>query len=101
MVLQIGDFGPGAKAAQIRKEIESRGGKVEVAEKVIGTRGRKPRGTMTEKDEKWARGLWLDPALTKSHVLARINERTGQEFTRDQLNYRFIGKKRRAAKKSK
>lgn len=101
VVLQTGDFGPGAKATQVCREIESRGGKVEVPEKVVGVRGRKPKGVMSAKDERWARGLWLDPALTKSHVLKRIQKRTGITFTRDQLNYRFIGKQRRAAKKPK
>lgn len=95
VVLQVGDFGPGAKAKQIVKEIEATGAAVEVAEKPVGKRGAPLKGEMSEADEKWAKALWLDKSRTKTVVLARINERTGQEFTRDQLNYRFIGRAKR------
>lgn len=89
VVLQYSDFGPGAKAKQIRDEIEAKGAVVEVAEKVVGKRGVPLKGEMSKEDEKWARALWLDTSRTKTVALARINERTGQNFTRHQLNYRF------------
>ena len=95
VVLQVSDFGPGAKAKQIVKEIEATGATVEVAEKPVAKRGAPLKGEMSEADEKWAKALWLDKSRTKTVVLERINERTGQQFTRDQLNYRFIGRAKR------
>ena len=90
VVMQMSDFGHGAKAKQIREEIEATGAIVEVVEKIVGKRGAPLKGEMSASDEKWAKALWLDKSRTKTIALARINERTGQAFTRDQLNYRFI-----------
>ena len=95
VVMALGDFGPGAKARQIVQEIEAKGATVEVAEKPVAKRGAPLKGEMSEADEKWAKALWLDKSRTKATVLARINDRTGQQFTRDQLNYRFIGRAKR------
>lgn len=98
VVLQVSDFGPGAKAKQIREAMEAKGVTLEVPVAEPKKRGRKLRGEISTADEKWARAIFMDLHRTRTSAVKRINDRTGLELTYDQLYYRFIGAKRRKKK---
>ena len=96
VVIQLSDFGKGAKAKNVKAEIEANGGIIEV----IGTAAPKAKGRGSEigfNDEElqWACELWNNPLRDKANVLARIWAKTGQQPDRHQMNYLCRRKEKR------
>ena len=99
IVHQLSEFGTGAKANQVVKDIERMGHKVFVPKAEKNTPGRKPVDWVDHKDsgipEDGYKAMWHDVALTHSDVLRIIKTQTGQTFTRQQLIGRWGNMKKK------
>jgi len=88
-LFQLSDLGVGAKAAQMRKEIEAKGATVMVPEKVSKKRGPPPAHSLTAAQIEHYRPLYDTKALTRQHVCNVILREANVKLSIGQLNRAF------------
>ena len=85
LVVQLSDFGPGAKAKQVKEDIEAMGHKILVPEREKSKPGPGAPVWNSEEDEEDYKALWHNIATTAAWVILKIKQDTKQDFTRWQL----------------
>jgi hypothetical protein len=105
VILDNGDLGRGAGAAQFRKMITDTGATIEGPKDrpSAGSKGRPERPHLTEDQEQKVCALWNGNNFRQSTLISIIKRDYGVELNRDQLNYickRKPARKAAAAKKT-
>lgn len=88
-LFQHNQLGVGAKAKQMREELEKRGASVVVPERILGKRGPKPTHGLTLEQIERYRPLYEKKTVTRQHVVDVILRDTGYKTTRHQLRTIF------------
>jgi hypothetical protein len=103
VILDNGDLGRGAGAAQFRKMITDTGATIEGPKdrEPTGKKGRPENPHLTEDEEQKVCALWNSGNFREKTIIARVKKQYGVELNRDQLNYICKRKPKRQAAAAK
>lgn len=93
-LVKYSDLGTGAKAKQIREQLEATGAKVIVPQRILEKRGPKTKHGLSADQIERYRPMYEGKTVTQQHIVNTILRDTGVTVTRHQLRTMFksVGK---------